>query len=101
MDDALRDRLGAGKYLLLTSYRKNGTPVATPVWVVRDGEHLAIWTERHAGKVKRIRRDGTPFTVLNRKVELELRHQVEALTHLYRDLDAMHDFVHELYPAGD
>ena len=28
MDDALRDRLGAGKYLLLTSYRKNGTPVA-------------------------------------------------------------------------
>ncbi|HVK74193.1 MAG TPA: DUF3209 family protein [Kofleriaceae bacterium] len=39
--------------------------------------------------------------VLNRKVELELRHQVEALAHLYRDLEAMHDFVHELYPAGD
>lgn len=39
--------------------------------------------------------------VLTRKVELELRHQVDALTHLYRDLDAMHDFVHELYPAVD
>jgi hypothetical protein len=37
--------------------------------------------------------------VLNRKVELELRHHVQALTHLYRDLDTMHDFVHELYPA--
>lgn len=39
--------------------------------------------------------------VLNRKVELDLRHHVEALTHLYRDLDAMHDFVHELYPAPE
>lgn len=39
--------------------------------------------------------------VLNRKVELELRHHVHALTHLYRDLDTMHDFVHELYPAPE
>jgi hypothetical protein len=39
--------------------------------------------------------------VLNRKVELELRHHVQALTHLYRDLDTMHDFVHELYPAPE
>ena len=39
--------------------------------------------------------------VLNRKVELELRHHVHALTQLYRDLDAMHDFVHELYPSRE
>jgi len=39
--------------------------------------------------------------VLTRKVELDLRHQVDALAHLYRDLDAMHDFVHELYPAAE
>jgi len=39
--------------------------------------------------------------VLTRKVELDLRHQIESLSHLYRDLDAMHDFVHELYPSGD
>jgi hypothetical protein len=37
--------------------------------------------------------------VLTRKVELDLRHQIEGLTHLYRDLEVMHDFVHELYPA--
>ncbi|CAL9348701.1 PPOX class F420-dependent oxidoreductase [Streptomyces sp. DH-12] len=55
MDDALRDRLGAGKYLLLTSYRKNGTPVATPVWVVRDGDALGVWTAAGSWKVKRIR----------------------------------------------
>jgi PPOX class probable F420-dependent enzyme len=51
--------LGEAPYLLVTTYRKDGRAVPTPVWVVRDGEHLAIWTARDAGKVKRIRRDGT------------------------------------------
>jgi PPOX class probable F420-dependent enzyme len=57
MDDALLERLGNGKYLLITSYKKDGTPVATPVWVVRDGDSLAVWTVRDSWKVKRIRRD--------------------------------------------
>ncbi|WP_344010185.1 PPOX class F420-dependent oxidoreductase [Streptomyces thermospinosisporus] len=55
MDDALVARLAAGKYLLVTSYRRNGTPVATPVWVVRDGDALGVWTAADSGKVKRIR----------------------------------------------
>ncbi|MDT0398380.1 MULTISPECIES: PPOX class F420-dependent oxidoreductase [Streptomyces] len=58
MDEALPDRLGAGKYLLVTSYRKNGTPVATPVWVVRDGDALGVWTVTGSWKVKRIRARG-------------------------------------------
>ncbi|MFC9927640.1 PPOX class F420-dependent oxidoreductase [Streptomyces sp. NPDC127190] len=56
MDDTRLDRLGSGKYLLVTSYRKNGTPVATPVWVVRDGDTLGVWTAADSWKVKRIRR---------------------------------------------
>ncbi|GGW14383.1 PPOX class F420-dependent oxidoreductase [Streptomyces capoamus] len=56
MDDTRLDRLGSGKYLLVTSYRKNGTPVATPVWVVRDGAALGVWTVADSWKVKRIRR---------------------------------------------
>ncbi|MGW0765679.1 PPOX class F420-dependent oxidoreductase [Streptomyces sp. NPDC002676] len=56
MNDTRLDRLGAGKYLLVTSYRKDGTPVATPVWVVRDGETLGVWTAADSWKVKRIRR---------------------------------------------
>lgn len=55
MDDTPLERLGAGKYLLLTSFRKNGTPVATPVWVVRDGDTLGAWSADDAWKVKRIR----------------------------------------------
>ncbi|MFI8347965.1 PPOX class F420-dependent oxidoreductase [Streptomyces sp. NPDC085596] len=56
MDDALVSRLGSGKYLLVTSYRKDGTPVATPVWVVPDGDALGVWTSADSYKVKRIRR---------------------------------------------
>ncbi|SOE07076.1 PPOX class F420-dependent oxidoreductase [Streptomyces sp. Ag109_G2-15] len=56
MDDTRLDRLGSGKYLLVTSYRKDGTPVATPVWVVRDGDALGAWTAADSWKVKRIRR---------------------------------------------
>jgi hypothetical protein len=39
--------------------------------------------------------------VLARKVELDLAHQIDSLFHLYRDLEAMHDFVHEIYPAAE
>jgi hypothetical protein len=52
------DRLGEGKYLLLTSFRKDGTPIPTPVWVVSDGDQLYAWSAVDTGKVKRIRRDG-------------------------------------------
>ncbi|MFE4856556.1 PPOX class F420-dependent oxidoreductase [Streptomyces sp. NPDC056670] len=55
MPTEVLNRLGAGKYLLVTTYKKNGTGVATPVWVVRDGEALVIWTVADSWKVKRIR----------------------------------------------
>lgn len=49
------DRLGAGKYVLVTTRRRDGRTVPTPVWVVRDGDELLIWTPADSGKVKRIR----------------------------------------------
>ena len=39
------------------------------------------------------------LVVRSRKVALGLAHQIVGRTHLYRDLDEMHDFVHEIYPA--
>lgn len=53
------DQVKNEKYVLLTTYRKDGTPVPTPVWAAADGDELVLWSERKAGKVKRIRRDGT------------------------------------------
>jgi PPOX class probable F420-dependent enzyme len=49
------ERLGAEKYVSVVTFRRNGTPVATPIWVVRDGDALAIWTGADTGKVKRVR----------------------------------------------
>lgn len=53
------ERLGRGSYLLVTTFRKDGTPVPTPVWVGRDGDELIVWTQTTAGKVKRVRNNPT------------------------------------------
>jgi hypothetical protein len=37
--------------------------------------------------------------VLTKKVELELRGHVEGLARVNRELEEMHDFVHEIFPA--
>ncbi|KFU77192.1 hypothetical protein SAMN04489729_7718 [Amycolatopsis lurida] len=52
------ERIAAEKYVVLTTFRKNGAPVPTPVWAAGDGGELVIWSERKAGKVKRIRNGG-------------------------------------------
>jgi PPOX class probable F420-dependent enzyme len=46
--------LGGAKYLSLTTFRKSGDPVATPVWFAEAGGRLYIFTFPGAGKVKRI-----------------------------------------------
>jgi PPOX class probable F420-dependent enzyme len=53
------DTIGAASYALVTTYRRDGRAVPTPVWVVRDGDGVAIWTVTNSGKVKRIRRNAT------------------------------------------
>jgi PPOX class probable F420-dependent enzyme len=46
------------KYISLTTFKQDGTPVATPVWVVSDdGQRLLVWTGLQTWKVKRLRRD--------------------------------------------
>lgn len=38
--------------------------------------------------------------VMTKTVELELTNLITGLEGFYRDLDEIHDFVHEIYPAG-
>ncbi|MFB7558531.1 PPOX class F420-dependent oxidoreductase [Streptomyces brevispora] len=45
------------EYVSLTTYRKDGTPVATPVWAAVEGEELLVWTKADSWKVKRLRND--------------------------------------------
>ncbi len=43
------------KYLLLTTFRRNGTPVPSPVWVAAlDGGTFGFWTSSGSGKAKRL-----------------------------------------------
>lgn len=46
-----------GKYLSLTSFKRDGRGVATPVWFASDNGHLLVETDAESYKVKRIRRD--------------------------------------------
>jgi PPOX class probable F420-dependent enzyme len=51
------EELRHGRYVSLTTFRKNGTGVATPVWYAVDGEELYAWTRTDSWKVKRLRND--------------------------------------------
>jgi PPOX class probable F420-dependent enzyme len=43
------------KYVLFTSYRRDGTAVSTPVWVVELGpDTLGFYTSSESGKAKRL-----------------------------------------------
>ncbi len=47
-------QLANAEYIALETFRKNGTGVVTPVWVVGDETRLLVWTEASSWKVKRI-----------------------------------------------
>jgi len=46
------------QYMNLTTHRKNGTTIATPVWFAQEGQKLYVMTSHDAGKIKRIRNNG-------------------------------------------
>lgn len=46
-----------GKYLSLTTFRRDGTPVATPVWFAEDGGRLYVVTPARSHKARRLRRN--------------------------------------------
>ncbi|MEV4512600.1 PPOX class F420-dependent oxidoreductase [Dactylosporangium sp. NPDC049525] len=49
--------LGAQRFVSLTTFKKDGSAVATPVWVAQSGDVLVVTTPAESYKVKRLRRD--------------------------------------------
>jgi PPOX class probable F420-dependent enzyme len=49
--------LADSRFVSLTTFRKSGAGVPTPVWIARDGDELVVTTPRRSGKVKRLRND--------------------------------------------
>jgi PPOX class probable F420-dependent enzyme len=54
-----RDEIARSRYVSLTTYRRDGTPVATPVWQAPHDGELFIVSAAGAGKVKRLRHNST------------------------------------------
>lgn len=52
---AVDGEIARSKHVSLTTYRKDGTAVATPVWQVTHGGEMFMVSEAKAGKVKRLR----------------------------------------------
>jgi uncharacterized protein len=50
--------LADARNISLTTYRRDGRAVATPVWFVLDGPLILVWTDGASGKAKRIRANG-------------------------------------------
>lgn len=42
-------------FINITTFKRDGTPVATPVWCVGENGSLLVYSEADSGKVKRIR----------------------------------------------
>jgi PPOX class probable F420-dependent enzyme len=55
MDNVIPDSIRGQKYISLTTFRKNGAGVATPVWFGEEDGALYVMTRSDMGKVKRIR----------------------------------------------
>lgn len=49
------EQLGDEQFVSMTTFRKDGTPVPTTVWLARDGDDLVVTTMDGTGKVKRLR----------------------------------------------
>ena len=66
------------KYLSLTTFRKSGKPVATPVWFVEKEGQICVWTQSNSGKMKRLRHNSkvmvAPCTMRGKVIGLIFRH---------------------------
>ena len=56
MTDKLNQFVGQ-RYMCLETYRRNGSPVRTPVWFVEHNGELMFYTMAASGKAKRLRRE--------------------------------------------
>jgi len=94
------EALFPGRYLSVTSFKRDGTGVATPVWFVSDGQRLLALTDPHSAKVRRIHRN-PHVLIASCRADGKLRTQpvparAEVLTAV-ADLDVVQKLLMERY----
>jgi uncharacterized protein len=55
MTDDPASTLGDQSFVSLTTFKRSGEGVATPMWIGRDGADLFVWPPADSWKVKRVR----------------------------------------------
>jgi PPOX class probable F420-dependent enzyme len=94
------EALFPGRYLSVTSFKRDGTGIATPVWFVSDGGRLFALTDLHSPKVKRIRRNPRVL-IASCRADGKLRNEplparVEVLTAI-AELERVQELLRERY----
>ena len=78
--------LAVRRYISLTTFKRDGTPVSTPVWVVSDdGERLLVWSAATTWKVRRVRRNPDVLVAASNFRGKELGPQFPASARLVSD----------------
>ena len=89
-----------GRYLSVTSFKRDGTGVATPVWFVPDGSRLFALTDLRSAKVRRVRRNPRVLVASCRPDGKLRREPVEARVEVLTataDLERAHRLLVERY----
>jgi uncharacterized protein len=78
--------LARERYISLTTFKRDGTPVSTPVWVVSDdGRRLLVWSGERTWKVRRLRRDPRVLVAPSSFRGAERGERVEGRAHVVPD----------------
>ena len=94
------DSLFPGRFLSVTSFKRDGTGVATPVWFVSDGSRLYAFTDLHSPKVRRIRRNPEVLVASCRPSGKLRRDPISARAEVLTataDLERVNRLLHERY----
>jgi len=76
------------RYISLTTFKRDGSGVSTPVWVVSDdSRRLLVWTAASAWKVRRIQRDPRVLVAPASFRGRERGPRVEGQAHVVDDVD--------------
>lgn len=77
----MHPHLAQSNYILLSTRKKNGDRVATPVWFAEDGGYYYVFSAANAGKIKRLRNFNditvAPCTMTGKSLGEELKGQAE------------------------
>ena len=83
----LKDFSGV-EYINLITYKKDKTPITTPVWVADFSNSLVITTSLNAGKVKRVRNNGkATIYITNQSGSKKLSESLDLEASLIEDVD--------------